>query len=372
MQTKAVAFHEVLAVDSSLKMIRWPVSRVWWVFFAIAFAWFRVNVSFGEEGQPGTSLRLVVDLSDGSRIMGLPTRETIPFQSSLAKMNIPLKAISTIHFKNNHETVKISFHNGDQLQGVLNLDAIEVTTLFGKVSINMEHIASLRVSSNGPLAVSSLNGLILYFSFDNDEGELVTDQSDKENRGKVVGAKNTSDGKKGGAYRFDGTAGIHVSNLDFSSGKYTVSGWIRTDRKAVAEDWRMWIGKLHPSTGGPFELYLGDGREAGGGNGPGFTGWNSGIGIIGLNSSSLNFHDGKWHMTTATYEKGSQKLYADGDLVATGAYSGSLPSNSTDVVIGGMDFGPYHHPWIGDIDEVMIFNRALSAEEVKSLYDSQN
>ena len=31
------------------------------------------------------------------------------------------------------------------------------------------------------------------------------------------------------------------------------------------------------------------------------------------------------------------------------------------------EFGPYHHPWIGDIDEVSIYNRALEPSEVTTL-----
>ena len=98
------------------------------VFFMILLACLGTENSLGEEGEKN-AIRLILDLNDGSHIMGSPTRETIPFQSSLAKVNIPLKSISAIQFKKDHETVKISFQNGDQLQGVLNLDAIEVVEL---------------------------------------------------------------------------------------------------------------------------------------------------------------------------------------------------------------------------------------------------
>ena len=333
------------------------------------------NISDGEENKKQESIRLILDLSDGSHIMGQPTRETIPFQSSLAKMNIPLKAIGSIQFKNDRETVKISFRNGDQLQGVLNLDAIEMTTLFGKVSIDMGHLVSLRVSSREPLSSSSLKGLLLYFSFDQDEGESVTDQSSRNNRGKVIGAKHTSDGKRGGAYRFDGKSGIHVANLNFSGGVFSVSSWIRTDLKPlnpVAEDGKIWLSKLD-DTGGPLGLFLGDGRVGTAeGSGPRFLVFNGGSGIVALKGGKLNFYDGQWHMVTATYENGGQKLYADGILVDSSSYSGPLPSNPADVVIGGKSFGPYNNPWIGDIDELMIFDRTLSAEEIKALFQSQN
>ena len=349
------------------------------MFFTSVLVCLGSNISDGEEDKKQESIRLTLDLSDGSHIMGTPTRETIPFQSSLAKMNIPLKAIGSIQFKNDRETVKISFRNGDQLQGVMNLDAIEVTTLFGKVSIDMGHLVSLRVSNGGRLAAVPQDGLLLYYSFDEDEGERVSDKSGKDHHGKVVGAKYIPKGKTGGAYTFDGNAGIHVSGLSFPDRKYTVSGWIRTDRAAVAEDYRMWVGQLDGS-GSSFQLFLVDGRNLPNGptsnplklgpNSPYWIVWSGGTGLVSLGAPDANFRDGNWHMATVTYEKEDQRIYADGVLAATSKCAGALPPNSTEIVIGGMDFGPYRHPWIGDIDEVMIFDRVLSADEIRSVFEN--
>jgi concanavalin A-like lectin/glucanase superfamily protein len=75
-------------------------------------------------------------------------------------------------------------------------------------------------------------------------------------------------------------------------------------------------------------------------------------------------------MVTATYTAGSQTLYFDGCLVGTDAYPGPLPLVAEAVQIGGFDgFGPYHHPWIGDIDEVSIYTRVLGAAEALELYE---
>ena len=76
-------------------------------------------------------------------------------------------------------------------------------------------------------------------------------------------------------------------------------------------------------------------------------------------------------MVTATYRNGSQRLYVDSVLVSESQYNGPLPLVSNVVAIGGIDgFGPYHHPWIGDIDEVAIYNRALEPSEVAALWSS--
>ena len=77
-------------------------------------------------------------------------------------------------------------------------------------------------------------------------------------------------------------------------------------------------------------------------------------------------------MVTATYQDEDQRLYADGVLVSRSQCTGARPPNFTDVLIGGMDFGPYRHPWIGDVDEVSIYDKILSAEEIKVLYRSEH
>lgn len=63
-----------------------------------------------------------------------------------------------------------------------------------------------------------------------------------------------------------------------------------------------------------------------------------------------------------------QRLYVDGCLAALSTYAGPLPLVPDGVLIGGFSFGPYHHPWIGDLDEVSIYSRVLSAAEVGRSY----
>jgi hypothetical protein len=209
-------------------------------------------------------------------------------------------------------------------------------------------------------------GLIGHWHLDAD----AQDSSGNGHHGTISGATTTT-GKQSLAFHFDGSAFIDVGNLDFSSGSFSISGWVKTDRPAVQDDFRMWIGKLHPTTGGPFELFLGEGRVAAGGDGACFVVWDGGISTVNLSTQVRpNIRDGKWHMITLTYESGNQRLYSDGVLIDQGFYAGTLPQNSTGVRIGGMYFGPYHHPWIGDIDEVSIYGRSLSTVEVQALYNA--
>jgi Concanavalin A-like lectin/glucanases superfamily/Thrombospondin type 3 repeat len=231
------------------------------------------------------------------------------------------------------------------------------------------HAIGRFVSANAPQPVSPV-GLIGLWHLDGD----VLDSSGNGHHGINTGAVAIAGGAAGGAYSFNGSAGINVGNLDFSGGQYTVSLWMKTTYSPDpnANDYRMALGKMDPGPGhATFELLIGDGAPPGGGDSPVFLVWQSGATVVISYPplSNVNGRDGNWHMLAATYDNGSQKFYIDGSLVFSGTYAGALPLNAANVVIGGVNgFGPYHHPWIGDLDEVSIYTRVLSAAEVAQLY----
>ncbi len=206
-----------------------------------------------------------------------------------------------------------------------------------------------------------------------DDGDA-RDASGSGHDGIVTGATVTN-GVAGRAFHFDGRSHIDVGDLRFTSDEYTVNGWIRTSEPGTYDLYRMWIGKMDPSAGdATFELFLGDGATAhpGGINGPCYIVWASGNSIVNLQDSTRNLRDGRWHMMTATYRNGRQRIFVDGVLAAEGAlFGGAFPIVSGAVMIGGIcGFGPYHHPWNGDIDEVSIYRRELSSEEISALYNA--
>ena len=95
------------------------------------------------EDKAGPNLRLELDLVDGSHIIGVPSIESMPVQTSYANMDIPLKEISTVRMDADHETASLDLRNGDKLKGVINLKPIDLETIFGKVSVGIEHIKEI-------------------------------------------------------------------------------------------------------------------------------------------------------------------------------------------------------------------------------------
>jgi hypothetical protein len=62
------------------------------------------------------------------------------------------------------------------------------------------------------------------------------------------------------------------------------------------------------------------------------------------------------------------KLYLDGVLVGALSKAGSIATGgSVPVWIGGNPTDPFVRPWQGGIDDVRIYDRALSAAEVAAL-----
>ena len=75
-----------------------------------------------------------------------------------------------------------------------------------------------------------------------------------------------------------------------------------------------------------------------------------------------------WYHVAATHESGSDKLYVNGSLEATGSASNFSVSDTANLRIGSSSvFNLYHK---GLIDEVSFFNSALSASDVSSIYNS--
>ena len=91
--------------------------------------------------------------------------------------------------------------------------------------------------------------------------------------------------------------------------------------------------------------------------------------VIGTTNANFN----EWYHAVAVYDGQTMKIYVNGVLENEKDYAGGIPSNNYNAQIGagslrsngyGSDFSV-----IGDIDDVRIYDRALSSDEVKELYE---
>jgi hypothetical protein len=71
-----------------------------------------------------------------------------------------------------------------------------------------------------------------------------------------------------------------------------------------------------------------------------------------------------------TYRSGEIELYLNGSLVADGILSGTIRDSVEELTIGKRTHPTDPDFFNGQIDDVRIYDRALTAQEVEQLYDS--
>jgi len=304
--------------------------------------------------QTPEQIRVELDLVDGSRVIGVPSITSIPLQTSYARMDIPLAQIMTLGMAKDHETAEITLGNGDKLSGTVQLKPIRLSTLFGDIRVGIAHIRRISILlPGGQLSDQLRRSLVLYYSFDADEAGTVKDDSGNGHHGVLRSARWTPDGYKGGAYVFHGSSSfIEAIPPPTQAGSLSVAAWIRTTQMVHGQ---RWIVTRSPWQHGAWQLMIANGKGA--------AEFDSGGMFIGQRTVT----DGQWHHLVAVYDDSTceRLLYVDGELDATDKTKGRFRENANPIQIGKRaDMAPC---FVGTIDEVMLFNRALSAEEVRQL-----
>jgi Concanavalin A-like lectin/glucanases superfamily len=313
-------------------------------------------------------LRLELDLVDGSHVVGIPSIESVPVQTSYAKMDVALKQIMTIKIAEDHENASIDLRNGDKLKGVIILEPINLETVFGTVKIGVEHIRDVRVAlSSGTLSETLRKGLVLYYSFDKDADGRATDLSDKGNDGTVIGSPVwVREGQRGGVYRMQAGRGSSIETKDspvFSlkpDDDRTFCLWWKKDgniqHKVLLSKW----GEANAGLGFAL-LTLESERQY-------YLPFQNGHCAM----FSAAFSDSAWNHVALVKSGTTWTVYHNGKNAPIARQDGwpltvDLTVN-TPLEIGGnmRDYG-----FEGFLDEVMIFDRALSPEEIKQIYDLQ-
>ncbi len=86
--------------------------------------------------------------------------------------------------------------------------------------------------------------------------------------------------------------------------------------------------------------------------------------------TSAALSTGAWHHVVGTYDGATIRLYVDGVQVGTGAaYAAAITHSAQPLLIGRSAGGA---GWLGQIDEVALYNRALTAAEVSANYAGSN
>src|SRR3989339_76146 len=181
----------------------------------------------------------------------------------------------------------------------------------------------------------------------------------------------TSSGKVGGAYDFDGNDNYISVDIDASivnKNSYTVMGWFKEDSGTLTE--RQIYSEKQIASNTPLLLI----KINNGGSDNQFRAVQRGDGstVVGVTHAST-LAENQWHHFA--WVRVNATLF---QLYINGTYSNSSTGNPGTTTIDDISIGADYYTgsladfFSGLIDELLVFNRSLSAEEIAVIYNEQS
>ncbi len=216
-------------------------------------------------------------------------------------------------------------------------------------------VASFAHAANEPE-----DALILYMSFDTIDGIQTIDHSKYENHGEMMGNPQHVEGRFGKALQFNGVSDYveipHHETLTVDQ-DVTVMAWIHTERH-TGPDNAQWQGIL-----------------AKGNNPRSYSFWTEEKSkclhfSVGAPNGGSVCHQGEvklneWQHVVAQVNSGTHRYWINGEKVGETGNKPDPPGlEDTSPVVVGTAGGGNKRYFLGMIDEVRIWNRALTEEEV--------
>jgi len=251
---------------------------------------------------------------------------------------------------------------GDDLySGTYYLDGIiDEVVLYNRVLSENE----VQQIYNPTFDTDSLNSkLIAYYKFDEGNGTIINNSGvGGSTLNSTFGTGNsaptwTNDGKFGKALNFDGTndyISIPDTNNIFDTNYITITGWLYKNNSAsghhtvLSRSGNSFIINFYDNN---FETYF-------------FTSGGT------CHSSAISFTSylNSWHYFAASYDGQNSKIYIDGKLINTiSTCSGTINPSTSAIYIGSRTLTNYFLNT--KIDEVKIYNTALTDDEIKQDYN---
>ena len=207
-----------------------------------------------------------------------------------------------------------------------------------------------------------VSGLVSHWRFDEGSGPLAMDAADG-NAGMLVNGPTWTTGQLGGALRFDGSNDYvqvaDAANLDITS-ELTIAAWINPQSMGQGDQGRIldkagadgtvgWVFRLNSSNRLGFQQH---------GKTPG------------VNTVSNVISTDTWQHVAAVVSGGRNvTFYVNGTNVGSGTLNGAIAANAKPLSIGIRGDG--QRAFDGSMDEVRVYNRALSSGEIHDLYQSE-
>jgi len=206
--------------------------------------------------------------------------------------------------------------------------------------------------------------LVGWWKLDETSGDTAKDSAGN-NDGRLVGDPQwqPSAGKVGGALELDGDGDYveipNESNFDITT-EITVSAWIKANQ--FDKEWQAIIAKGDST----WRIQRNQNKDS-------LEFACSGLKIpsgspYGSLYGEKSVNDGQWHHIVGVYDGSKMYLYVDGTVDTSQPASGRINTNDEPVYIGENSERTARF-WEGLIDDVRIYNYALSEGEIKTIYN---
>ena len=208
---------------------------------------------------------------------------------------------------------------------------------------------------------------ILYFRLDEETGasgakDLVTGRTGAFRGIPVLGAKGALANDIDTAMRLDGTNGVTLANIARFAGKlpYSLEAWVRPTDVGTANGGHVVLAAESGGADGYSMYYYSSyiisiERE--------YSGGNDIATAVGYETPSTRYSH-----VVGTYDGVIERIYVDGAQRGTKTSANALPATTTiPFAIGGNDQAS-SNTFIGDIDEVAIYDHVLSESEIRLHY----
>ncbi|KKQ23516.1 MAG: hypothetical protein US38_C0014G0003 [Candidatus Roizmanbacteria bacterium GW2011_GWC1_37_12] len=215
------------------------------------------------------------------------------------------------------------------------------------------------MNAGHPVGGSPVGSQLGYWKFDEGYGGTANDTVANQNL-TITSASWTNSGKFNKALNFDnGVAGSEAYYNDVTSSKYDLTNDF---------SFGAWVYRTNSPSNQARIISKGDKYLL-------FTTTNN-IPICymnGLSATSLTATSAlpvnQWIYVLCTYKDNARKLYINGILNAQDTPTGTITSDNTDLVVGNYDVPSDSYRFRGIIDEVKIYNSALTSDEIKLDYN---
>jgi glucose/arabinose dehydrogenase len=206
---------------------------------------------------------------------------------------------------------------------------------------------------------SPVTGLVGAWGFDEAAGTTTADASGNGNAGTLNGAARTTSGRFGSALDFNGTSNWVTVNDSASlrpATGLTIEGWVYPT--ATGSGGNVWRTLALKETANNLAWALYAYGSAGFPSGHVFTSgesWARGTAALPLTT---------WSHLATTWDGSTVRMYVNGTQVGTTTRTGTLVTSTQPLRFGGNSVWP---EWFrGRLDEIRIYNRALTAAQVQS------